>query len=226
MKLDTDSPAPEPTGHVVPPKFSKMAVFALVCAVIPCCPMVSLLGGVLGMFAFQRIRKSGGRLRGRRTAITAAMTGFVLSLASSIALNGLADYVEGINEQIMQERLLAAMTAAGNRDVAAARKQFAGDAQALLTDQSVEEVGKAAHDRYGKLQRFSMTSTTERGIFDRRMDVAGVFVFDRAQKLGSASFEIRATATQYWPDIRLVHFVIEDKDQGDLQLPAIRPPSP
>jgi hypothetical protein len=219
MKLDTSSQVRQPYQPASLPKFSKLAVFALILAVVPCCPMLSLLGGALGLVAFQRIKLSGGRLTGKRTAIAAGITGFALSLVSSLALNGLANYIERTNNAIMHERILTAVNTSWAPDHATVRRQFAPAAQPALLDDAVDAFGKAAQERYGRLQRFSITSTAERGVFDRQIDVAGLFVFDRAQQLGSASFEIRATMNQYWPEIRLIELRIEDKKEGDLRLP-------
>src|SRR6185503_11382760 len=86
-----DQPIPPP--RTVQPRLSKQAVFAIVLAVLACCPMASLLGSIMGLAALGRIRRSQGRLRGKRLALAAAIAGFSLAVAASIGLTVLQQRV-------------------------------------------------------------------------------------------------------------------------------------
>ena len=78
--------APDGDAPGGPPPRSRLAVAALVLALVPCCPAVPLAGSMLGVLAHARIRRAGGRLGGEGIAIGAMVAGSVLAVVQMLLL--------------------------------------------------------------------------------------------------------------------------------------------
>lgn len=72
------------------PRRDPAALAALALSVFACCPVVSLLGVLLGSLSLVRIRASGGALTGRGLAWTAIAVSVVIGIGSSTLLERLA----------------------------------------------------------------------------------------------------------------------------------------
>lgn len=72
------------------PRRDPAALAALALSALACCPVVSLLGVLLGSLSLVRIRASGGALTGRGLAWTAIAASVVIGVGSSTLLERLA----------------------------------------------------------------------------------------------------------------------------------------
>lgn len=72
------------------PRRDPAAIAALALSVLACCPVVSLLGVLLGSLSLVRIRASGGALTGRGLAWAAIAVSVVLGIGSSTVLERVA----------------------------------------------------------------------------------------------------------------------------------------
>ena len=59
-------------------KLHPMAVLALICSCVFCCPFAPLAGVILGFFSWRGIAASQGRLRGRSLALLAMIVGLIM----------------------------------------------------------------------------------------------------------------------------------------------------
>lgn len=73
------------------PRRDPAAIAALVLSVFACCPVVSLLGVLLGSLSLVRIRTSGGSLTGRGMAWCAIAISVVVGVGSSTVLERVAN---------------------------------------------------------------------------------------------------------------------------------------
>jgi hypothetical protein len=197
-------------------------VVALVLSVVACCPLVSLLGALLGIAAYRRITLSGGLLRGRRVAQTAIILGVGLSIASSIVWSKVQSSLVGWTNDAAVTCVESFVRAAQRGDASGARSRWAGSTQAAgaANDDSVLGFGAAASDRYGSLRAFRVTSIVSAGsMLASGLDVAGTFSFERRELPGSAGFVLEPVSMWSMPVLRLRQIVIEDAQAGDLALP-------
>jgi hypothetical protein len=203
-------------------RVSWLAITALVLAVIPCCPFVSLLGGMLGMVAVRHIGLSGGRLSGRKVAIAAATIGVGVTFVSSVVFNSLQQYADRTTRATIITQVEATVrdAADGRTGTALGRWQTDLGASRALTEDSIERFGRFTRDRYGELQRFTITSmVTSHNIFSPQIEVAGIFVFESRELTGSATFQLESGSSAFWPNFWLRKLVIDDPRLGALQLP-------
>jgi len=89
----SSDPAAAPGGR---PPHSRLAYAALALALVPCCPAIPLGGSMLGVIAHARIRRSGGRLRGERMAVSAMLLGSVLALVQMLLLERYIEEQAGV----------------------------------------------------------------------------------------------------------------------------------
>jgi len=197
-----------------------LAIVAFILAVVPCCPMVSLLGAMLGLAALRRIQLARGALGGRRLAAVAVIVGFVVSGISAIGFSRLAFSVDQWVEQTMAANVQDLVRASVQGRIDAGLRLWTPDSRRSVSAQDISDFGAQISQRYGRLQRFSIMSRSKPGsMFDPEMDASGVFVFDHGELLGSAKFELRPAIGQSIPQLQLRSILIEDKDRGDLRLP-------
>lgn len=210
-------------GHVVRRKarVSGMAVTALALAVIPCCPMVSALGALLGILALRRIQASGGTQSGAGIAKAAVAIGIGIAILSAVMYGSFMNLVNGTNQDIMVHLVEDAIRQSAERDFAGAEKLWTDDARNAMTADQVHDFGTQTHERYGLLKRFTVTSSELTGsIFEREFVVAGIFVFESRDLTGSAQFRVSANGSTLWPEFKLESLAIADPEGGELRLPA------
>ncbi len=65
-------------GYVEPPRTSGLAISSLVCSLIFCCPLTTIIGPILGLIAFVTIGSNPNR-RGKGLAVTGIILGVVLT---------------------------------------------------------------------------------------------------------------------------------------------------
>jgi hypothetical protein len=104
--------------------------------------------------------------------------------------------------------------------VAAAAGHWAklvGDAPSA---ESLQRFGALTHDRYGRLNRFQITSmVASNGLFSHQIEIAGVFSFERGERTGSAKFQLRPGEGVAWPSFWIQGLKIDDAEHGSIQLP-------
>lgn len=225
--LMNEQPQPVADDHPTVPRrvrTSRLAVVALVLAAIPCCPMVSLAGALLGLAALRRIHAAGNALAGTRVAQWAVGVGFALTILSTALLTMLAHQFDDANRRVMTAQIAEVINASTVGQVDRSAKSWNNIGSSTPAAAEFERFGHLVLNRYGRLQRFSISSTTVGGsLFQQHIEVAGVYIFQNAERPGSAVFEVHAGGVDLWPQFRLRSLVIEDREKGDLKLPVDRP---
>jgi hypothetical protein len=208
-------------AKVRPPKLSALAVVALVVAAVPCCPLVNLLGAMLGIAAMGRIQFWRGSLGGRRVAATAIGIGLGLAVLLSAAWMTFS-YRE-------QQRLESQMVSSIEGFIRAAEDGRSDTAQQFLrpgidkgeSGDVLAGFGEQMKQRFGSLERVSIASQSNSGsLLAPTIETACVFVFESTQRTGSAAFQLAITGKSIWPELRLTRLVVDDGESGSLAFPA------
>jgi len=195
---------------------------ALALAIVPCCPFVSLAGGFLGLLALGRMHRGGFRrdAPGRKIAIAAAITGLLVSIATTGAFTW---WQQGLNDSFREEattEVEQVMHAAMRSDLPTVRQVWSPN-PAAPADETILAFGKELHARYGRFQRFAIDSFAFEGLPSApRIDMSGVFTFETRQLPGSAQLVLVPHPGTLAMDFALVKILIEDRAAGNLELPS------
>lgn len=210
-----------PDGQTARSPLSALAVASLVCAAVPCCPVVNLAGVVMAMIALRRIERRGGGLRGARLARVAFAVGIGVGLLSSLGLMQLAVSQQGRNEAAMVAALERAVRAVCTGDRAMVKEAWSSRDGALPTADAIAEVAPAIMDRFGALERADVTSMDMiGGPLSTTMDAAVLLIFQKERATGSARFDVVVVPGSLTPQFRVRQLVIDDPERGDLLLPV------
>lgn len=215
---------PEQPSRTSPPgpavRTSPLAVVSLVLALMPCCPLVNVVGIVLGLAALRRIDLAGGRVGGRRMARAAVLAGGGMTILSMFMLRDFSRTMHQSYEAAMNGQVEAFVHAAVSGDVSAANQAWSNQPGERLQPDEIEAFGRELNSRYGPLKRFTIASSVTSGsLLTPRMDAAGIFVFENGQLTGSARFNLVAGTVSVKPTFRIRSLRIDDAQQGDLMLP-------
>ena len=202
------------------PPTSGLAIAALVLAVVPCCPAISLVGTVLGVAALRRIQAANGALAGRSIAKWAIGIGITLAILSTMGMTILVQHAEQTNREIISTQIAEVIDSSRVQQPDRAAKAWNNASANTPTTAEFQRFGQEVAQRYGRLQRFSISSMTTGGsLFRQRIEVAGVYIFQNVERTGSAIFDVQPRAGDLWPQFHLTALTIEDRDHGDLKLP-------
>jgi hypothetical protein len=200
-------------------RLSALAVAAVVVAVIPLCPLTGLLGALLGVLALRRIRLSGGRLGGRRTALAAIIIGVACAFVWSAVLDRVAHQQRQWQEKAMVEAVTAVIEADRAPDRSAALQAWSSLDSHRPADEEILRFSRETAARYGRRDRVAIISTSRSiSLSQPEVEVAGVFHFADEAPLGSARFALEAVPGRIMPVFRLTRLMIEDQHRGNLIL--------
>jgi hypothetical protein len=203
------------------PPTSRLAIVGIVLAAVPCCPAVSLVGSILGMAALRRIQAANGSLGGRRLALWAVGIGFAVTFVSTMLMIILVRQLDIANRAIITTQIAEVVNAATDDQIDRAAKSWNNAANQTPTNTEFDQFGNEVSSRYGRLQRFTISSMATGGtFFEQQIEVAGVYIFQNAERPGSAVFDVQAKTNDLWPQFRLRTLMIEDRERGDLKLPS------
>jgi hypothetical protein len=218
------SPRPARAGRKSGPPVSAIAVASTACAVIVCCPLMSVLAVMLGVTALRKIRLSGGRLGGRRLAVTGTMIGAASLLIQMVLLSRWSGLQRNLIEQQATRGLLASIEAAQTGDAPAAMAPWSPAATLRPEATQLLQFGGIAEQRYGRIRRVGITNLLVVGSWwQPEFEFAVHYAFERAELAGSAKFDSRMAG--FVPELQLLELTIEDRAAGDLRLPAQAGPS-
>jgi hypothetical protein len=230
MEVPTDA-SPGNTTPRVPT--SRLAVGSVavgsLALVLSCCGagFGGMFAVLLGMFALDRIKSSGGTLRGRPLAWTGIACGsaaFVVSLGAQLLLSNLQ---ESINTQL--DGAIAATFAAVDEpgERAALAKWRAADGRTIEAA-SIGAFGREARARYGAFESCEPFSEDSQPSLSgvHRLIVATAFQFEKERLVGSVSCVIRTGMAGFEPLVELESIEIADPVRGALKLPADKAAEP
>ncbi len=190
-------------------KTSGLAVASLVCSLILCCPITTIVGPLLGVGALLRI---GGNpaLKGRRIALAAIALGIAFTLGQAWVCNRVYKVV--IRPYMTGP--VAALTAGFSGDLVAFRSEF-DPAAAKATDAQITEFIEELRRRYGEFVscRFD-TENAPPPQTDPRIPFRYVLTFADKSVEAEAVYAFADQATGFvmkWGSI-----TVFDPDLGDL----------
>lgn len=203
---------------VVEQKTSGLAIASLVCSLIACCPLTTIVGLLLGIIAFFQI---GGNpaLKGRGIALAAILMSVVFTLAQGFGAyqmfnNFIKPVIDGPN---------VAMQAAFAGDLAGFKAEFHGDA-ASASDAELQAFIDELRNRYGEYKscRLDRNAANQQGqvsLGDPVIICPYVLTFEN----GSISIEVEylisdqvaKTLILKWGSIEVF-----DSNLGDLTYPS------
>ncbi len=199
-------------------KTSGLAVGSLVCSLILCCPITTIVGPLLGVGALLQI---GGNpaLKGRRIALAAILLGVVFTLGQAwfwywSITTFVRPYMTGP---------AAALTAGFSGDLAAFKSEFEG-AAAKATDAQITEFIDQLRGRYGEFVscRFDADNAPPPTFGDPRVPFRYRLTFtDKSPVEAEAVFAFADETTGFV--LKWVSITVFDPDLGDLTFPQPPP---
>ena len=221
-QYDPNNPAAQfdPTDPLLaePPRVSKLAVAALVCSFIFCCPVTSLLGLLLGAGGTVSVATSYGARRGMWMALL-AMVVSIASLGGQGLLGNTFYEVFRLFVGLPQDFLASVE----NGDFTAARQFLTSPLDQNVTDEQLETFRQSLADRYGSCTGWQPLSNSGSG---QTVDLSVKLMFTNGTRDASVTIEVvqgsTGTSRGSWPFYitpYISEILIEDPDLGDLVFP-------
>ncbi|HWB20827.1 MAG TPA: hypothetical protein VG711_11035 [Phycisphaerales bacterium] len=196
------------------PPHSALAVIALILALVPCCPLLPMLGSTLGAIADYRIFTSGGMLRGRRTARSAIFIGIGMTLITSTLMYWMKDSLQSYLKDALGVQTHHAVDP--NAPKQGEDSGWLESASGGPNTEDIERFRQDLSDRYGNFQGFTISLIAPKsGFYDVNYSAAGVFDFEKGSHPGHVHFQL-APGSGFMPEVRMTGITIEDAQQGAL----------
>lgn len=201
------------------PRTSGLAVWALVCSLVFCCPLTTVLGALLGVIALASI-KSKPHLRGAGLAVAAIVIGLLLSAGWVWVGTKSYGFVARMMEHMRTGVPQAIMDGAAG-DTTAFKSEMYGPG-ATATDAEVEAFFETLESRYGALQSVAFD---DQGMAGQRQPWGSPIVpfpydFQFADGARSATVEVvfadQSTGQFVY---KMQSIVVHDPDEGDVHFP-------
>ena len=218
MRMVTDDPSANPTSKLHP-----MAVLALACSCIFCCPFAPLAGVILGFFSWRGIAASQGRLRGRSLALLAMLIGLIMlplqyfvsgqieSSQSALKKEGFQESFQILFDTSLPDRKLAIEGILGAHE--GRRPSFEE------VDQFVSEV----KGQFGSFRSVSLLNSSPIGsstLLQVNQECALYFTFENGTTTGAARCSILGTGWSSPYQVRISTLEINMESGGLLELNA------
>ncbi|HRP63960.1 MAG TPA: DUF4190 domain-containing protein [Phycisphaerales bacterium] len=201
-------------------KTSRMAISSLVCSLICCIPITTILGAVLGAFALVRI-SSNPALRGKGFAVA----GLILGI-SFTAVQGWLVYSFSTTFEMFKAAPYQALEPGFRGDYASMRAFFGPNGMSA-TDADAQAFIEALRSRYGELIESTIHFENFRGMAqptpgDPEVTMPWVLVFDRGEVRAQLTFreqdQVRSAGSIVFYSITVV-----DSTDGNLTFPPATP---
>lgn len=210
---------PRLRGRVEPPRVSALAIVAGACGAVLCCPLTSIAAIALAIVAIVRLRRSGGAVRGTRIAYAGLFLGVAGAVVQVVAFESfLTEYWRRLNVS-MEGAVTTFIQSAQRGELAAASRAWAVGSPAPAAD-SISRFAAESETRYGRFQRVEFVSNSPGGtVTVPTLTVALLFVFERRELTGHATFQIAPGPGSIFPEARLLELSVDDGEAGALSLP-------
>ncbi|MHC4990725.1 MAG: DUF4190 domain-containing protein [Planctomycetota bacterium] len=199
-----------------PPRTSGLAVGSLICSLVFCCPITTVLGVLLGLAAFFSISANPAR-RGKGLAVVGLLLGIVFTAGQAFVANkAYQAYV------VFRDAPGEALSPGFAGDYAAMRSSF-GTGGLAATDAEAEAFVQELRQRYGELQRSDLDLVAYQTMQQPQpgqteFTMPWLLIFDNA----TINAELTFSESTQGPDDRIIFdsITVYDPDQGDLAFPA------
>ncbi len=198
-------------------KRSGLATASLICSLIVCCPVVTLIGVILGIVALLQMR--GKQIAGRGFALAGIVIGIVTTVLTSL---GIAFLVHAAMEVLDQTPKLVttAIQSGIQGDTEAFRAEFSYDAVAA-NDEEVTSFIATLTSRYGKFDEAVIDMRAMQGgqqSSEGQAEMPLQLVFE-TQTISSTVVIDIAKGKESWVDVKIQCLLIHDSEKGDLAFP-------
>lgn len=219
-------PQPE-QGFVEPPRTSGLAISSLVCSLIFCCPLTTIIGPILGLIAFVTIGSNPNR-RGKGLAVTGIILGVVLT-SGWVYFGSKAWAFFGQAIELVANGPKTALVAGSSGDLTSFKEAFYGEG-ASVSDDKAQNFLDELNERYGAFadSRFDESSgsfTPTPG--QNSMIVPYIIDFDTATVSADVEIIFADPTNNSDPFVfKIGYIVIHDDDLGALRYPPSPDDSP
>ncbi|MFM7051594.1 MAG: DUF4190 domain-containing protein [Planctomycetota bacterium] len=216
-------PSPAPVGRAPTSRLAVASLSLGIASVLTACLPIGILGLVgvtLGMMALERIRASGGALRGRGVAWSGIGTG-ALGACLALAINWmLVSLQEQWNGQL-EAAVKGTFAAVDETGADGAMAKWSPRPGTVLTRGSLTEFALAAKERYGAFTGFTIQSEErEPSLTDvNRITLALALQFEGVRVNGSAVARLSPGRDSVVPILELESLAVRDPERGDLTVP-------
>ncbi len=205
----------ESTGNA---KTSGLAITSLVCSLIICCPITTIIGPILGLVALVTIG-SNPQKKGKGIAIVAVLIGLIVTLVWAVV--GYQFYGKIIKPfmETMMTGPDSALTAGYAGDTAGFKAKFYGDG-AIAPDEEAAAFIESLRERYGEFQLVvpDETAQMQPAYGEPIFPMAYLATFDNGTVDAEVTIIIVDEVTGQLV-MKLGTFTIFDSELGDLQYP-------
>lgn len=205
-----------------PQTTSKLAIWSLVCSLIICCPITTLLGPLLGLIALGKIG-SNPMLKGRGLAVAGILIGLLMTAGIAVGAYLAAPTFD--KYFIAPARFTIrgpadALSAGLSGDIAGFKDAFQGDG-ATATDAEAQAFIDELRNRYGG---FVSSQVAQQGaqptIGQTAFTMPYTVTFDNGTVTAQTEVIIADPATRDLV-MKIGSITIEDPDKGDLRYPVV-----
>lgn len=208
--------APQEPGFSEPPRTSGLAISSLVCSLIFCCPLTTIIGPILGLIAFVSIG-SKPNLRGKGLAVAGIILGVLMTTLQVGA--GFLFYSNII--QPVAEGPQTVLVAGFANDMSAFRDGMA-DGGAGVTDKEIQEFIDQLRSRYGEFSSAEMDPTQPAPPAFGQPIFVSTYLLHFSDSTVSAEVEIVIADQQTGQFVmKLGVMTIRDSENGDLSFPPL-----
>lgn len=197
---------------------SGLAVTSLVCSLIICCPITTVLGPLLGVIALFRL-KGKPHLSGKSFAISGIVIGIIATLFWVIASTYISKYAMEFVEQtreVSTETIQAGYD--GNYDEFRSHLSRSSDD---VTDAEIKAFIAILEDRFGKFDSAFLNMQEENKEIQQTSQEVPIpirFIFETKDTTGFMTFEF-IPGTEYGYEMKIGCIQIHDSKNGDIIFP-------
>jgi len=193
-----------------------LATASLICSIIICCPLVTLIGVILGIVALLRIRAS--KMTGKGLAWAGIIIGLIATILSSLFITFAVVVAFSVIEQT-PEKVTVAITAGISEDIATFRSVFEQGALSA-TDEEITTFIQSLTDRYGKFDKAVIDTEEMQGLesSNNGAELPIQLVFETKTVSSTVAISI-VQGSGSLIDIQIKCLTIHDASQGDLAFP-------
>lgn len=207
-------PPPKPRTHVP-------ACIGLVCSLIFCCPVTSLIGVLIGWFSLRAIDASEGRLGGRRLALSAIILGLVMLPFQFLLLSVYNERSEVAISEGLNQCVVTVFDVDVEDRKAALEKVFVRQRGRYPSPETANEFVQTVTDDLGTFRSVSIVQRSVQPDISRSLhDVALVLTFADTMATGGAVCELIINPTSFKLEVRLVRLEVNLSDGSLLSLPS------
>lgn len=208
--------APLEPGFAEPPRTSGLAISSLVCSLIFCCPLTTIIGPILGLIAFVSIG-SKPNLRGKGLALTGIILGVLMTTLQAWAGFQLFDKFVKPALEGPQTVLVAGFA----NDMSAFRDGLA-DGAVGVTDEEIQEFIDQLRSRYGEFSSTEFHPSQSAPTAFGQPIILYTYLLHFSDSTVTADVEIVIADPQTGQFVmKLGVMTIRDSENGDLSFPPL-----